>query len=102
VRHAVESHLRNLLMHLLKWTYQPDRRSGSWRSSIRNARIEIGKRLNSNPSLRPGLPYSLASEYGHARELASDETDLPLDRFPENCPWISAQVLNMDFWPDVT
>jgi Domain of unknown function DUF29 len=101
VRHAVESHLRNLLLHLLKWAYQPERRSGSWRSSIRNARIEIEKRLARNPSLVPGLQYSLASEYLHARELAADETDLPLERFPENCPWTSIHVRDKDFWPDV-
>ena len=27
--HAVESHLANLLAHLLKWRYQPERRSRS-------------------------------------------------------------------------
>lgn len=29
-RHAVESHLRILLAHLLKWRYQPQRRRRSW------------------------------------------------------------------------
>ena len=82
VQHALESHLRNLLMHLLKWAYQPERQSGSWRSSVRNARIEIEKRLVRNPSLARGLEDTLAAEYLHARELAADETDLSLDTFP--------------------
>jgi Domain of unknown function DUF29 len=101
-RHAMESHLRNLLMHLLKWAYQPERRSGSWRSSIRNARIEIQKRLARSPSLMFTLEHALSAEYEHARDLAADETELPLIRFPENCPWTLAQVRNKDFWPDVT
>jgi hypothetical protein len=99
VRHAVESHLRNLLMHLLKWAYQPERQSGSWRSSIRNARIEIEKRLARSPSLGHDFEAMLAAEYAHARELAADETDLPLDRFPDKCPWPSEEVMRRDFWP---
>jgi Domain of unknown function DUF29 len=101
VRHAVESHLRNLLMHLLKWAYQPDRRGGSWRSSIRNARIEINTRLARSPSLRYGFEHTLATAYEYARALASDETDLPLDRFPDDCPWPMDDVLREEFWPEV-
>jgi hypothetical protein len=101
VRHALESHLRNLLMHLLKWAYQPARQSGSWRSSVRNARIEMEKRLVRNPSLARGLEDALAAEYLHARALAADETDLPLDTFPEVCPWAMTQVMDRDFWPDM-
>jgi hypothetical protein len=50
--HAVESDLSDLLMHLLKWTYQPKRRSRSWRSSITNARQQLARRLRRNLSLR--------------------------------------------------
>ena len=44
-KRAISSYLRVLLLHLLKWQYQPDKRSGSWRSSIRNARIAIAERF---------------------------------------------------------
>jgi hypothetical protein len=47
------------------------------------------------------LEYALSAEYEHARELAADETDLPLERFPEDCPWALAQVRDKDFWPDI-
>ena len=42
-RRALGSHLRNLVLHLLKWHGQPTGRDTghSWRSSIRNARAEI-------------------------------------------------------------
>jgi hypothetical protein len=36
--HAVESHLVVVLMHLLKWQYQPQRRSRRWRTSLRVGR----------------------------------------------------------------
>jgi hypothetical protein len=99
-RHAVRSHLRVLLWHLLKWASQPDHRSPSWRTSIRNARAEITDRLDDSPSLRPQVPALLTAAYRQARGLAADETGLPLATFPEVCPWPMAQVLDEDFWPE--
>jgi hypothetical protein len=31
---------------------------------------------------------------------AAQQTQLPLARFPEACPWPVPRVLNEDFWPD--
>jgi ribosomal protein L29 len=42
-RDAIESQLTRLLMHLLKWQYQPERRSGSWSGSIKEARKQIAR-----------------------------------------------------------
>ena len=50
-RRALKSHIRNVILHLLKWRYQPDKRSPSWRQSIRNGRIEIHEILRDSPSL---------------------------------------------------
>lgn len=61
--HAVESHLANLLLHLLKWHYQPRRRSRSWRTGLRNARIEIRRRLRRSPGLWPELPALVETAY---------------------------------------
>jgi hypothetical protein len=99
-RHAVRSHLRVLLWHLLKWACQPDHRSTSWRTSILTARVEIADRLEDYPSLRPRVPALLASVYPRARRLASAETGLPLATFLEACPWPIEQVLDEDFWPE--
>ena len=48
-RHAVSSQLCRLLLHLLKWRYQPTHRSPSWRRSIRQARHAIARRLEPEP-----------------------------------------------------
>jgi hypothetical protein len=98
--HAVESHLRVLLAHLLKWQYQPHRRRRSWRLSCLNARDEIDRRLQRNPGLRPQVPWLLAGVYPKARRLAEAETGLPRATFPEACPWTLEQVLDEDFWPE--
>src|SRR5690349_9133820 len=52
-RHALASHLKNLVMHLLKWHLQPSmRQTGhSWQSRIINARDEIAIILEDVPSL---------------------------------------------------
>jgi hypothetical protein len=97
-RHAVESHLTNLLMHLLKWRYQAGRRSRSWRVSIRNARIEIAKRRTAR--LAYELDMRFADAYMNARKLAMDNTGLPLDTFPEACEWRIEQILDETFLPE--
>jgi hypothetical protein len=50
-KRAVKSHLVILLMHLLKWQYQTEHRSNSWKASIRNTRAELTDLLQDNPSL---------------------------------------------------
>jgi hypothetical protein len=98
-RHAIESHLTNLLMHLLKWRYQAGRRSRSWRVSIRNARIEIAKRRT--PQLDQELKNRFLRAYANACKLAMDDTGLPLETFPEVCQWsLEEEVLNQDFLPE--
>ena len=94
------SRLDVLVMHLLKWCYQPAEPSGSWRSTIRTQRRELRRLLEQNPSLRPLVVSIIADGYADARLEASDETGLPLATFPETCPWTAEQVLDAEFWPD--
>ena len=46
------SRYRVLLMHLLKWRYQQERRTRSWARTIENQRDDIAMLLEKNPSLR--------------------------------------------------
>lgn len=102
--HALESQLRRLVMHLLKWYYQPQRRQTgrSWASTIINARREIDRILTRSPSLHRRRESLLHAEYPTARRLASAETRLPLAIFPEACPWTIKEVLDEDFFPEAT
>jgi hypothetical protein len=99
-RRAVESELRRLLLHLLKWRYDPaqDPRRG-WRITIREARRQIGDLLDDSPSLRPHPARYLDRAYRVAVENAIDETALPPATFPDHCPWPVEQVLDANFWP---
>jgi len=100
-KHALASHLRNLMMHLLKWHYQPSGRQmgHSWQSSIINARDEIATILEDLPSLQQQGEGLVTRRYPAARRLAQSETGLPLATFPETCPWSKSEVLDPHFWP---
>ena len=91
-RDALESHLETLVMHLLKWRYQPDRRSRSWEATIKVARRNMAKLLRRSPSLRRGLPASLDEIYPNARIRAAVATRLPDDAFPAARPFTVDQV----------
>ena len=93
------SRLTVLLLHLLKWRFQSERRGASWEASIRVQRNRIADHLDDNPSLRPMLPQALANAYRDARLEAAAETNLPVASFPDECPWQLADVLDPEFRP---
>ncbi len=101
---AVSSDLYQVLIHLLKWQYQPARHvdSHSWRDSIVEHRDRIDRLCTRSPSLRAHRLAMLAEEYPRAHRRASIQTGLPLETFPEVCPWTVEQVLNDNFWPHET
>lgn len=98
-KQALKSNLRVLLMHLLKWHYQPEDQSTSWRSTLREHRNCILDILEGSPRLNNFLADSLEQCYRQARLQAADETGLEVEVFPEQLPYTCAQVLNPDFLP---
>lgn len=90
------SRLTGLLLHLLKWQFQPTRRGTSWQLSIQNARIELTAHLADNPSLTAKLPEALATAYGSARLKAAIETGIALDTFPPESPWTYEQAMQAE------
>ncbi|MBD1926013.1 DUF29 domain-containing protein [Trichocoleus sp. FACHB-90] len=99
-RRSLESNLIVVLTHLLKWQYQPELRSGSWKGSIVEHRRRIRKALKESPSLKPYLEEVFAECYLDAVEQASAETELPVETFPQLCPYTSAEILDSDFLPE--
>lgn len=89
-----------LLAHLLKWQYQPQKRSRSWEATIRNQRTDIEVLLRRNPSLHAYWSEALSLGYRKGRNEASGETDLPVDTFPEQCPYAIEQIVDETFFPD--
>ena len=97
-RRALESHIRSVTLHLLKWRYQSDKRTPSWRKSIRNGRLEIQSLLKDSPSLTSQPAQMLVNAYPAARADAVDETGLSEEAFPAQCPFTVEQVLDAEYW----
>jgi hypothetical protein len=98
-RRALSSRLQVLISHLLKWQFQPEKRSPSWEATIHIQRSEIVDLLADNPSLRPQLSLFVERAYPKARQAARGETRLPLEIFPPECPYTLEQILHADFFP---
>lgn len=94
------SRYRVLLMHLLKWLYQPERRGSSWSKTIKEQRVRAAQILRKHPSLKPLDQEAFADAYEVARVKASNETDIDLDTFPVEPPFTPEQARDDDFWPD--
>jgi hypothetical protein len=99
-RRSLESNLVVVLMHLLKWEFQPDQRSGTWKGSIAEHRRRIRKSLQDSPSLKPYLEEVFSECYSDAIEQASAETGLSIEAFPQLCVYTCTEVLDSNFWPD--
>jgi peptidoglycan/xylan/chitin deacetylase (PgdA/CDA1 family) len=96
----LESALRLVLLHLMKWDCQPTHRSKSWVFSIRIQRRHVARVLKENPSLRPRLAEAIGEAYRDARDEAQQETGLPGQVFESVCPYdwsaITTRVVQYD------
>ena len=123
-KHELESRLEVLMMHLLKWEFQPQGHedSHSWYDTIVEQRQAIARVLRDSPSLRRLVPDLLTGVYAGARTRAIGAMGVlgpllpgqgPLQRastldvrelvrrsmLPTTCPWNTAEVLDPEFWP---
>ena len=98
-RRELVSRLAVVLLHLLKWTHQPERQGKSWRLTIEEQRRQVRRHLADSPSLHSIMDEALVDAYGDAVLRAERETDLPRDIFPWTCPYTVEQVLSDEFWP---
>ena len=98
-KRSVESNLEVLLRHLLKYQYQPQRRSNSWLFTILEHRDRIEKAFRDSPSLQPYYISIFADSYAQARKKAAVETGIPIETFPAQSPFTPEDTLNPDFLP---
>ena len=99
-KRAVGSALKVVLEHLLKWRFQPEKRSSSWSGSIDEHRDRISRILEDSPSLTMLPGQILDQEYRRARRKALRDSRLPPERLPTVCPFEVGEVLDSDFWPE--
>jgi hypothetical protein len=98
--HRLESALRVLMHHLLKWDHQPAARSRSWVLTIIEQRFRAERQLKKNPGLKSRLDEALRDAYVDARIEAARETNLLLRAFPAVAPYTYAEVMSRPIqWP---
>ncbi len=96
------SRMAVLLAHILKWKFQPQKRSVSWTLTIKEQRRLLVRRVQKTPSLSPMLsdPEWVDEIWVDAKALAEKETGLDMSTYPEICPWSMADVLTPEWLPD--
>jgi hypothetical protein len=99
-KRALGSDLKIVLEHLIKWRYQPEKRSDDWRDSIDEHRDRIARILDDSPSLAAWPNEVLAAEYQRARRKALRDTGLPTVTVPAVSPFSAEQIIDPDYWPD--
>ena len=90
-----------LMMHLLKWYFQPARQGSSWEKTIKEQRQSIIRRFKNTPSLKKSLIDNewLADVWLDARLAAEKETQIDFDKFPDECPWEMDSILKEEWLP---
>jgi hypothetical protein len=97
-RDKLLSSMRLILQHLLKWKYQPQKRSRSWQITVERERNNIELYVEDSPSLKKYFTQEwLAKAYRIARLDAAKETGLD---FPKDSPYTIEDVLNFDYFPE--
>jgi hypothetical protein len=99
-KNALESNLMQILMHLLKWQYQKEKRTNSWRYTIIEHRDRLERAFRDSPSLKRYFDDVLENCYQKARRFASEETGLDIKTFPVDLPFRKEQILNPDYLPE--
>ena len=98
-RQELRNRLSILIGHLLKWEYQPERRSRSWLATIKIQRLDTIELLEENLSLQSYLEEALGKAYRKAIELAASEIDRSTNQFPTECPYGLAEILSDRSYP---
>ena len=99
-KRAIGSALKVVLEHLLKWQFQPDKRSTSWSDSLEEHRDRISRILEDSPSLATLPQEILKREYQRARRKVLRDTRLSAKSIPSTCPFTVEQALDPNFWPN--
>lgn len=96
------SRMAVLLMHLLQWAFQPQKRSVSWTLTIKGQRRLLVRRIQKTPSLAPMLVDTewIEDIWVDAKAMAEKETGIDQGTLPEVCPWSMTDVLTEDWLPE--
>ena len=88
-----------IIQHLLKWEYQPERRTRSWRVTINTQRDDLNDLFEQSPSLLRKAELGMAKAWERGARRALDETGLDPAVFPNTPTYTLEQIRDTDFLP---
>jgi hypothetical protein len=95
-RRSLRRALGRVMQHLLKWDFQPSKRTASWQKSIDIQRVHASQDLRDNPSLKSELNDIVGEAYELAVRYVAKDTGLPRDAFPTSCPYTFEAVMTRE------
>lgn len=99
---ALQSLLRQILVHLLKLDFSPAQApKGKWAEEIIEFRDQAQARIDATPSLKHHAPELFGKAWQQARRAAEKTFALhhKAVTLPDQCPYSLEQVLDSDFFP---
>jgi hypothetical protein len=98
---SLASAYRVILVHMLKWDHQPERRTRSWVVSIETQRVDAEEELQDSPGLKPQVAEAIERAYRRARIEAAGQMKRSKATLPEHCPYTPEDIMNRSFeWPE--
>ena len=99
-RNKLISSLRLIYQHLLKWQYQPSKRSKSWSDTISRERDNVSYYIEDTPSLKNLLQDKIALNKAYERGRRDAMRETGIINLPQNCPYSIEQTLEQNFLPE--
>lgn len=99
ISRELRSRYEILIVHLLKWIYQPQRRGRSWADTMDVQRTAIALHVADNPSLKAVEDAEFLKAYRLARAEAAKQTRLDKRTFPEHPPFTLEEAVTEDWLP---
>jgi hypothetical protein len=93
------SRLAVLIMHLLKYQFQPQKISDSWITTISTQRREIKLVIEDSPSLKYNIDKTIDKAFIEAKRQFEEETNIPKEILSETCPYSWEQLTKHEFLP---
>ncbi len=95
--HRLQSAIEVVLLHMLKWDHQPERRTRSWALSIAEHRDRALIQLRKSPGLKSSLDEVRHDSFRLGRLRAAREMRRALKALPAECPYSWDEILNRPF-----
>ena len=92
-----QSAVEIILLHMLKWDHQPERRSRSWALSIAEHRERAQIQLWKSPGLKASLEEIRCDGFRLGRLGAARQMKRVLKTLPADCPYSWDEILHRPF-----